>query len=261
MTGAPVVALLTAGSKNSKTSNAASLTVMRSDISPKDAVDQGLDNAVCGGCECRKGGTGPRCYTHGLMLVNGLSSMYKGLPNRQNRSAWSAEELGQWLRFARLNEGAQAFRSCSYGDIGALPVDVQHKLNDARLRGGLSPRGYTHQWRDPELQHLKTWHMASVTNTADDEHARSLGWRTYLGLVGAVRNNRAVLCPASKEAGHLTTCAQCTLCSGGARPTAPSVYIPDHGPAAQGARVAAAALARKGALRQSQEVRTEYAQV
>lgn len=258
MTGAPIKALLSATSKNSKTGNTATLTVIRADVSPKDAVDQGIDDAVCGNCECRKGGIGARCYTHGQMLSKGLRSMYKGLPNRTDRSDWAVEDLGQWLKFARLNEGAQAFRSCAYGDIGALPVATQLKLDDARQQGGLSPRGYTHQWRDPAVQHLKSWHMASVSTLADYEHAKDLGWRAYLAaqpsLVAAVTAQRLLLCPASKEAGHLTTCAQCTLCAGNTRGTAPSVYIPDHGPSARGARVAASWLARKAAQRPKDSV-------
>lgn len=215
----------------------ATLYVLLQDTSPADAVNSGADAAVCGACPQRKGGPGPQCYTHGQMIYKGLSSMWKGWRNRTDCSGWGAEELGAWLKAMAAVTGSKQLRSAAYGDIAALPVAVQEKLNAARKIAKLGARGYTHQWRDPEVAHLREWHMASVHTMADYIAAKDAGWRAfYTTAAGTVSPTGAVLCPASKEAGKLTTCSVCTLCSGLER-AARDVHIPDHGPSRSTARL------------------------
>ena len=61
--GSPVAAVLTDSSSNRKTGSMPTLWILRTDVPPHDAANQGLDSAVCGDCPSRKGGSAPRCYT------------------------------------------------------------------------------------------------------------------------------------------------------------------------------------------------------
>lgn len=238
--GSPIAAVLTDSSSNRKTGSMPTLWIIRTDVAPNEAANQGLDSAVCGDCPSRKGGSDPRCYTHSSMLAKAVSSIYRtvqrgGYPDC---SGWSAQQLAHWLHGAAWVKGAKAVRSAGYGDVAALPPEVWNKLDDARKLAGLGVRGYTHQWRDPELQHLRLTHMASVATPSAYKMATQLGWRTFYAVPGGMLPpDDTVLCPASDEAGHLTSCSECKLCSGLSARSTKSVYIADHGPSAAGQRL------------------------
>lgn len=98
----------------------------------------------------------------------------------------------------------------------------------ALLRHAAGWTGYTHQWRTCE-QAYRAILMASVDSTAEQQLARSMGWRTF-----RVRSSNGdlvdheITCPASIEAGHVATCESCGLCRGLAR-SAKSIAITVHG--------------------------------
>ena len=238
--GSPIAAVLTDSSSNRKTGSMPTLWILRTDVAPHDAANQGLDSAVCGDCPSRKGGSAPRCYTHASMLFKAVLSIFKtvqrgGYPDR---SGWSAQQLAQWLHGAAWVKGAKAVRSAGYGDVAALPPEVWGKLDEARKLAGLGVRGYTHQWRDPELQHLRLTHMASVSTPSEYRMATQLGWRVFYTVPGGLLPPEdTVLCPASDEAGHLTSCSECKLCSGLSARSGRSVHIADHGPSVAGRRL------------------------
>jgi hypothetical protein len=72
--------------------------------------------------------------------------------------------------------------------------------------------------------------MLSADSLADAQEAWANGRRTFrvVASVSDIVRGKEILCPASKEAGKRTTCAQCKLCAG-ASIAAKSIAIPAHG--------------------------------
>ena len=54
--------------------------------------------------------------------------------------------------------------------------------------------------------------MASVHNQAEADEARDKAYRSF--IASQDNSEKAVSCPASKEAGFKSNCAKCGLCSG-----------------------------------------------
>jgi hypothetical protein len=83
--------------------------------------------------------------------------------------------------------------------------------------------GYTHQWRaSPEYADIL---MASCDSVAE---ANMLGFRTFrvAPATGLMKEKREILCPASKQAGKKTTCAECRACDGTSSRARCDVVIP-----------------------------------
>lgn len=258
--GEPIIALLTEGSGNSKTSNMPTLWVLPKDVNVWEAIRTGADASVCGDCPQRKTAPQPEdlppppkkgkakrkvplCYTYARVLraAGGMQkAFHKG--NMLDGTTFSVRQVAHYLECSARYGGAKAVRSAAYGDAAALPPAIWQKLDDARRQVGLGVRGYTHQWRWAE--HLRVTHMASAHTALDLAEATAAGWRYFLSnspeeldsflhletgwdLPGA----HPTMCPASKEAGYLTNCTDCTACGGLTRGlTSPSRYIYDHGP-------------------------------
>lgn len=220
--GEDIVVLLKETTNNTKTGNMPSLWVFVPDINPWDAINSGIDARVCGDCAHRKDGTARRCYTHGNTM-RAMTGMVR------------AHAAGKYPRFSDLvpvfkvakQRGANAIRSTAYGDMSFVPPEVWLAINEARIVAGLGVRGYTAQWRKAHAAHLRSTHMASVHNTLAAAEAEAFGWRYFLSTKDKPMTPDIVNCPASKEAGHLTTCNRCSLCSGLQR-DAPSVWIKEH---------------------------------
>ena len=230
--GSPIVAIaigLATKSTNSKTGAMLQTYILRSDVSPLDAVRTGRDAGICGDCRHRGDGTGKgrTCY---VQVGQGPQGVYKAF-KRGRYPLWSTQASSLPLigldRIVRLG---------TYGDPAAVPVSIWSSLTS----GAKGHTGYTHQWRTaPGLQKLC---MASVDSEEEAIEAWSLGWRTFR-VAMTNRNTQATveawamsdpdrrvesLCPASKEAGKKLTCAQCLAC-GGADGRKGSIYIPAHG--------------------------------
>ena len=195
---------------------------------PVDWIRLGHDKGACGTCVPRSkasGGEGT-CYTHGNVLGRGGSAIWKKLQGGGYRDISSLTAL-EWAQLMPV----RPVRSAAYGDAGALPVAVWGKVERAARMLGVSVRGYTHAWATGTVDHLRGTHMASCETAAQVQAAQAAGWRTFR----ARKASEPILasetgCPASAEGGHRTTCDVCTLCSGGMRPTSPSVSIILHGP-------------------------------
>lgn len=170
-----------------------------------------LSHVICGTCPLRSkvtGGNG-QCYAYGTVLLNGAHAVQRAVKG------------GHVVQGDRWHPPYPTLRSAAIGDPAALPPDVVLPL----IRRFKSVRGYTQRWRT--ALHLQPTHMASVHSETEALEAQAMGWRTFRignALAGEVQ------CPASREMGHKTTCAHCTLCTGQVRATAPSVAILDHGP-------------------------------
>ena len=210
--GQPITAVLTGTQRkteNPKTADMLQLWIMPAGVKPSEAIKDGSDAAVCGDCPARpinakKTGITP-CYVTTFQAPNKVF----------NASYPSERDYGP--RNAPIRLGA-------WGDPAALPFETVKGI----LKGQKDHTGYTHQWRtcDPRF---KTLVMASCDSLEEAIEAQSQGWRTFRVIRGddSERMNHEVQCPASKESGALTNCANCKLCQGTAN-QAKSVVIQAH---------------------------------
>jgi len=224
--GAPIVMVATsfAGSDNEKTGDLVQTYIVRDDMHPKDAVNNGADASVCGACIHRKQPDGSRsCYVN---LAFGVGSVARGLakgiyPDMSGASDDEIAALGAGLR-VRLG---------TYGDPAAVPFARCAAL----IRNAEMHTAYTHQWRAfPAFAAIA---MASADSEDEAREAWSLGWRTFrvAPAIGWNALPGEILCPASAEAGKRTTCERCSLC-GGAGVKAKSIMIPNHSASANAAK-------------------------
>lgn len=218
--GGPIVVIATGlkqGSTNSKTGAMIQTYILRRDIPPMDAVKQGADESICGGCPHRGDGTGKgrSCY---VTLMHGP------------RGVWAAYKRGSYPKASSLQEVANALdgrvvRLGTYGDPAAAPLELWLAAT-LRAEGWT---GYTHQWRT--CHHgFAALCMASVDSLDEMAEAHAEGYRTFRVApdVGQQVSNE-VVCPASEEAGKRTTCENCKLCAGVSTRSSKSIVIAAHG--------------------------------
>jgi hypothetical protein len=219
--GKPVVAIanrITQSSANTKTGAMVQTFIMRQDIAPHKALKTGDDSSVCGNCPLRPiEGNATRCYVR----------VYQA-----PLSTWNAYKRGRYLKpgidfptklLPALFEGL-AVRFGSYGDPYAVPV--KHWLPMAQKARTWT--GYSHQWRKAGKTLAKLC-MASADTVADVKMANAKGWRTFrVKKFNEPMQASEFSCPASKEAGQRTDCANCGLCKG-ASIQARNPVINDHG--------------------------------
>jgi hypothetical protein len=223
--GAPLAVIAIVRSTNSKTANMVQTYIIRADIDPITAVKMGLDASICGGCIHRGDGTGfgRTCYVN---LGQGPRAVFDGLARGIYDDISSDPDAIAALGFGRM------VRLGTYGDPTAVPIHVWRAL----LTHAEGHTGYTHQWRSARIAgDYRGLLMASCDNADDREKARGMGWGTFTVIprqsftIGAQTFEMTPvgrLCPASKEAGNVTNCADCRKCNGSA--TA-DIYIPAHG--------------------------------
>jgi len=224
--GAPIVVIATgfeSGSTNRKTGSMVQTYVLRSDVDPVSAVRNGTDASICGNCTHRgttatidgqSKNTGRTCYVN---VGQGALAVYRAY----KRGIYPTLPKGQ------APASGRKVRLGTYGDPAAAPAHVWQSL----LRDSSGHTGYTHQWRSPQIQALRSICMASADSAADADEAQSQGWRTFRVSLDAAKDpmlKGESLCPASAEAGKKLTCAQCLAC-GGADGRRGSIYIPAHG--------------------------------
>jgi hypothetical protein len=210
--GSDIVAIATGlanNSHNSKTGAMIQTWVMRTDTPPKAAQDNGTDASVCGNCPLRPvNNSGARCYVKTWQAPRSvLDGFHRGI----------YQPVTDWSVFAGLK-----IRIGSYGDPAAVPAHIWKRL----IKLATHHTGYTHQWRS--RRDATAYLMASVESPAGRGAAKAKGYRTFR----TKRPDDPVLpgeisCPASKEAGHKTTCARCRLC-GGAGVRAKDIVINIH---------------------------------
>ena len=211
--GAPVMLLATgipredSPTANIKTGQMIQLWILRSDMSPVEAVKKQLDTAVCGDCPMRWN-SGGGCY----VVPFHYTTMWK----RAKKTALdiTPKELGALARKEHL-----PIRMGAYGDPAAVELWVWQQM-------GVMPKGsgYTHQWETADVGFAELV-MASVESLEKKEEANKLGYRTF-----RILNNAAdlaadeVMCPNYTQG---TQCRTCGLC-GGLRSKAKNVAIPMH---------------------------------
>ena len=224
--GKPIVAIanrIETASGNVKTGAMVQTFIIRADLSPLDAIDSGADKSICGACIHRgdKAKGKPRtCYVN---------------VGRSVESVFGAFSRGRYARpgidfdpaiLSDLFAGS-AFRMGTYGDPAAVPFGVWESAT-AKVA---ALTGYTHQWKRKAFQAFKTLCMASADSERDHALAKAMGWRTFrVRPAGAPILPREVTCPASKEAGAKTICADCRACGGLSSKAKADIVIMAHGP-------------------------------
>jgi hypothetical protein len=221
--GAPILVIATGfrGSENDKTGDMVQTFIVRADIAPHDAVRTGQDASVCGECVHRPSlyhaAGAAICY---VQTGNAPLSVWNAAQRAvyPDITAWSADDIATLFAGFRVRCG-------TYGDPGAAP----HVWSPIVSRAA-SHTGYTHQWANPVAAALRTICMASVDTLAEMATAQGAGWRTFrvAPWAGWTKEKGEGLCPASEEAGKVTTCATCGLCSGANGRARASIMIPDH---------------------------------
>lgn len=218
--GAPLVLVATWGSSNPKTGDMIQTWILRADVSPQEAVASGDDRSICGHCPHRGDpelGRPRSCYVSVYQAPTSVWKKYRGIAVRRGVKANS------YPRGTAADLPQLPIRLGAYGDPGLIPLELL-----AELTRGRAHTGYTHQWRFIPSDYA-SYLMASVESSADADYARSLGYRCFLVGSTPPSSGAWLLCPASEEAGKVTTCARCRLCSGTASKSRLSIYIPPHG--------------------------------
>ena len=221
--GKEIAVILTIRSDNTKLGNMAQTWIIAADVDPITASRTGADTAVCGDCAF-KGIPDPGkptgwakargCYVN--LLFRPLA-LFKALQEGKLLEC-SPREAAELLRQLGL-----PMRAGAYGDPVAAPEYV-HRPLIASVPGHTA---YSHQWRSMALP---KWSMASADSLAMAKDAWSRGYRTFR-VIGDVSelDAKEILCPASKEAGKRTTCAECKLCAGTMSRSPKSIAIVAHG--------------------------------
>lgn len=228
--GKPIVVIATGfqrRSANPKTGNMVQTWILRSDINPFAAIQNGQDSSVCGDCPLR-----------------GIIERSQGKHSRVNRrracyvsvhqaplAVFQAYQRGRYERFEK-NEHLQLFRDRmlrigSYGDPCAVPYSIWSTT--AKVASGRT--GYTHQWRIGRFWRFRRLVMASVESLPQAEEAQARGWRTFrTATLGEQPALGEFSCPASAEQGDRLTCEQCGACNGAnGNQRRASVVIQAHG--------------------------------
>lgn len=183
----------------------------------------GLDAKNCFDCPFSVANGNGGCYTHKGMLYFGLISMLKSIVREfdhiDNIPTYNDEigadivqmSIGKYVRFG------------SYGEPSMHPLELVKLLTKASK----SWTGYTHQYfRKPEYAEFL---MASVHNARQAKTAADkFGYRSFVAASDVLGLNNMVQCPASKEAGYKSNCADCGLCSGTTGKGKKSIKILEH---------------------------------
>jgi hypothetical protein len=220
--GEPIVAIATEGSKNGKTGQLVQTWIMRSDVSPMAAINDGDDASVCGNCPMR-GVLRPASERLKKPVADGYDdTVNKGRSCYVNvaqapLAIWRAYKAGKYPKLAvqehrRLFMG-RGLRYGSYGDPVAVPLKAWKPLET--ICTGEAEPGYSHQWQDRRFQAWRKKLMASTHTEAENAKAWGMGWRTFRTITKLEeRTPQEIVCPASKEAGYKATCETCGACNG-----------------------------------------------
>lgn len=234
--GKPIIGIATFMTKNAKTGNLVQTWILREDVHPIEAINNGADESICGSCPLRgvirpasertkdsksssdTTNKGRSCY---VLVQNAPLNIWHSY-HKGNYPELSAEHkkhfFGKGLRYG------------SYGDPVAIPLKAWEKL--AKICTGTSEPGYTHQWRDKRFQRWALKVMASTHSIAENKIAQAAGWRTFrTSLDIDDKAGNETICPASEAGGFKANCETCGMCNGrkGMEDGRRSIVILGHG--------------------------------
>lgn len=181
---------------------------------PSDAVRNGDDSRVCGGCSMRPSSGGKlRCY---VRHNRGPDQVWRGLAGNLIES----ETLGIDDACAIIKASKLGLRLGGWGD----PASVRPDLISAWIQAARFHTGYTQQWRSrPDLAGLL---MASVTSIDEAAEAQAMGFKTYRIADAKSPPDKSLgerWCPTVIDG--VTSCKECKGCDGSKR----SYCTPVHG--------------------------------
>lgn len=201
--------------------------ILREDIHPNNAVNDGEDSSICGDCihrgrliwdqeKLKRRVTARTCYVKVFQAPSNVWKAYKrGL--YPEISPYDIPELMQ----------DRAARFGAYGDPAAAPYEV---INAIGLTASFVT-GYTHLWKNCDGR-FKKWLMASADSAEERIDAKTLGYRTFRVRADFDDVDKLeVACPAAKEMGAKTTCDKCKACGGLSAKAKADITIMAHGDA------------------------------
>jgi hypothetical protein len=207
--GEPILGIMTGKdrpSTNPKTGDMLQLHILPRNSKPSDAVRNGDDAAVCGDCQHR-----PLLVAAAKKAgLEGLKSCYVQTWKAPNAVYKAAVSYPDHVSGSPLAKRRPPVRLGAWGEPASIPFDILAGYT----ADGHGHTGYTHRWRVCD-QRYKTILMASVDSPAEYAEAAAMGWRCFrVRKADEPLLPNEITCPATKEAGHRTTCARCLLCAG-----------------------------------------------
>ena len=200
--GMDIVGIATLHSGNRKTGDMVQTWILRADVEPHTAAKSGEDQSICGDCPLRTVNGNGACY---VLTFQGPRAVYH---------AWTRGSYPDRTEGTVYEVDGRSVRLGAYGDPAAIPESAWRQLMVKADRW----TGYTHQWRRPEFQYLRTWCMASCDTIGDVRDAIALGWGTfYVAAADAdltrcrVAGRIQIPCPYERSG---ITCDRCGLCAG-----------------------------------------------
>ncbi len=221
--GKPIILVATFRTANDKTGNLIQTWILRKNVHPVEAINNGGDKSICGDCPLRgilalqdkSKYKSKRTAAKSRKRVNRQRGCYVSVQNAP-RAIWQSYHAGnypvydpdahyRWFQKRGIRIG-------SYGDPTAVPFEVWEPILS------ISPQnahpGYTHQWRKCD-QRWRHHIMASTHSIAELEEANRNGWRSYrTRKPDQPLAPNEIHCPASEEGGYRQTCETCGACDG-----------------------------------------------
>jgi hypothetical protein len=227
-----IVIVATIKTHNPKTGNMVQLWILNRDVDPVTATKTGADDVVCFDCPHR--GTIEVLGDDGTTRNVGRTCYVRVV--QAPLAVWRAYRAGKYPALApdgyRAVFQGRKIRFGAYGEPVLIPLHIVSAL--ATVSDGWT--GYTHQWRHAEYDAYRRYFMASCDNPHDYIEAKTRGWRTFrVRSADESMRHSEIICPASDEADHKTTCETCKLCAGttGADDPRKDIAIIVHGSGAR----------------------------
>lgn len=209
---APIVAIATMETANEKTGNMVQVWIIRSDISPVQAVRENKDVSICGNCPHRHNLNGA-CYVQPfqapLAVYNGF---VKGL-----YPVFDSNNVNHVKAF----EG-RSIRLGAYGDPSAVPFEVWENV----LQFVVSHTAYTHQIHHKKFDvRIADICMISCDTQKEAERCHKKGFKTFRVKTENMEMIKGEILCLSESKG--INCLVCGICKGKEAPI--NIVINVHG--------------------------------
>ena len=163
-----------------------------------------LDGSNCMDCKFSGNQGSGGCYTHKFNQYVGFLSMLRSIKLDQLTPVTS-DKVSEIIELSRDTY----VRFGTYGEPSLMPLSIIKSMTESAS----SWTGYTHQHHKEFAQGYKDYFMASTHTEEESDNRSADGWRSFIALDNG-SDADAISCPASKEAGFVSNCAKCSLCSG-----------------------------------------------
>lgn len=213
--GQPIICVATFKTSNRKTGNMVQTWILKADVNPVQAIKDGSDASICGGCYHRgfKNDAGKvirkrSCYVNVGQAPNKVFDAYqRGIYPKYDANLHAKYFINRKLRWG------------AYGDGAMLPAELVNYFNSIVV----SHTGYTHQWRLDFAKWSKGIFQASCDGLSDYLEASAHGWKTFAVVAKDNVPFSGKQCPATIN--ESVQCITCMLCSGSKL----DIFVPVHG--------------------------------